>query len=167
MRSQETWSQSCCWSGCGALVHVRRGGLLWVAAAAPHRGAPPSGWMLLPSQSMELGWESTGWILVSTCLLGHRPLHSAQSIHLFLHLSWNSGAALLSASCMTSRVWIWVSSVWTEHCIWGPDTWVGVLPPLLSHNMTLSKSLTSVGPNFLVWKVEVGKSENSKNRLPN
>lgn len=67
-------------------------------------GAPPSGWVLLPFQSLEIGWDSTDWILVSTCLLAHRPLHSAQSVHLFLHLSWDSGAALLSASCVTSCV---------------------------------------------------------------
>lgn len=77
---------------CGISVQVRRCPL-WVATALWADDAPSTGWMLLPSQSRQLGRESAVRILVTTCLLGLCTMQKMDT-HVFLYLSWGSDAAL-------------------------------------------------------------------------
>lgn len=102
---------------CGISVQVRRCPL-WVATALWADDAPSTGWMLLPSQSRQLGRESAVRILVTTCLLGLCTMQKMDT-HVFLYLSWGSDAALPWASCVTLCLRVWVSSRLIKHWIWG------------------------------------------------
>lgn len=140
---------------CGVSVHVIRWPL-WAAAAL---GADdPLFWVdALSSQNAQPGWESAGWILVTACLLSQGPLHYGEKVYLFLYLSWDSETVLPSARCVTFMP-LHLGCHYEDRTLHSGPGHLGW--SITSYNMTLSKSLISVGLNILVWKMEVNKLEN-------